>query len=530
MRKLILILLCVAGSLIAQDNKQSQSIELPDFVITGIQNITVPEMIKKKPPLINSLSEEFFRPSILPEQLNLANASAPLLKDYKILGLTEYSNGLLKLGGGLHTLPTGHFYFNQSLSHILFNSHVWGNNTTEYIKNAGYNISGAELSTDFFISSRSGFLPGLKISMDGLFYRDSYKLFASSITDNKRENENIETSLALTNDMSENFKYGIIGEYSSLKFKRRDFIENIFKGGAYLRSNFGKFGFNLAGEYQIQDPKNSLTIEDSYSFYNGTFGLQVRAFETFKVEFGLYYAKQDTSKLFSPTFSFNLMLDDNLSMSGGYSSYYSFNRTRDLLALNRYYIPGAVDNILTEVNSKVDLAIKYEFYTNFELSVGANFSSIDNFAYFDDSLEKGVHNISTLDEVKNAKAYLYLALLNGPVGSFYGDLNYHYTKTKDALVVPYSQSISGMFTYAVEIAERLGLKGSISYFSKSYADIQNNVALDSFIDLSFIVKYKFIGNMKITAEVNNILNRDNARFLGYSNKPMDIIAGIEYRW
>ena len=530
MRKLILIVFAAAGLLNAQNESGSQSIELPDFVITGIQNITVPEMTKSKPELINSLSDEFFRPVVIPEKLSLINASAPKRIDYNTLGISDYSRGLLILGGGINTLPTGHFYFNQSSNHFLLGTHVWGSNIREYIDNAGYNVSGAEVSTDFFISSRSSFLPGLKISADGTLYRDSYKLFASAIAGTKRENENISGSLSLTNNLSETFRYGFSGNYQSLKFKHLDFVENVAIGKVYLESDFGKFGFNLTGEYQYQDPKNKLSSEGSYTYYNGSVGIHVNTFESFRVKFGLCYAKQDTSKLVSPTFAFDLKLDDNISMSGGYTPHINFIRTRDLLDQNKFYLPGTVDNIVQLVNSFTEIAVKYEFYTNFELSVGGNFSNVDNMYYFDDSGSTGIYTFQTLDNVKDAQAYAHVALHNGPVGHFYGDVTYHYTKTDTGFRVPYVPAVTAKLTWGVDLGEYMDLSASIDYFSKSYTDILNNVELDSFIDLSFIAKYAFIGNLKLTAEVNNILNRDNEFYKGYINKPLDVIAGIEYRW
>ncbi len=530
MRKLIFIIFAVAGLLNAQSESGSQSIELPDFVITGIQNITVPEMTKRKPELINSLSDEFFRPVVIPEKLSLINASAPQRIDYQIMSLSDYSRGLLILGGGINTLPTGHFYFNQSSSHFLLGTHVWGSNIREYVDNAGYNVSGAEISTDFFISSRSSFLPGLKISMDGTFYRDSYKLFASSVPGTKRENENIAGTLSFTNNLSETFTYGLTGTYESLKFKNLDFIENIVIGKGYMESDFGKFGFNLNGEYQFQDPKNTLSSEGSYTFYEGSFGIHVSAFENFKVKFGFYYAKQDTSKIISPTFSFDLKLDDNISMSGGYTPHMSFCRTRDLINKNRYYLPGTEDNVTQLFNSFTEVNVKYEFYTNFELSIGGNFSSIDNMYYFDDSGSSGIYTFKTLDAVKNAEAYVHFGLHNGPVGHFYGDVKYHYSKTDDGYHVPFNPAVSASLTWGTGLGEYLDLSSSVNYFSKSYTDILNKEELDSFLDLSFIAKYRFVGNLKLTAEVNNILNRDNEFYKGYVNKPLDVIAGIEYRW
>ena len=70
MKKILLIIL-IPFIIYAQDATKDQSIELPEFVITGERNISIPEMKKHIPELVPTLSDEFFRPVFTTEQLAL---------------------------------------------------------------------------------------------------------------------------------------------------------------------------------------------------------------------------------------------------------------------------------------------------------------------------------------------------------------------------------------------------------------------------------------------------------------------------
>ena len=58
MKKITLAILLLSGINVFGQGEQ-QGIELPDFVITGKQNIEIPKAVKPKPDLITTLSTDF---------------------------------------------------------------------------------------------------------------------------------------------------------------------------------------------------------------------------------------------------------------------------------------------------------------------------------------------------------------------------------------------------------------------------------------------------------------------------------------
>ncbi len=181
MKKILLILLVIISSLFAQEGTQSQSIELPDFVITGKESINIPKIQKVHPDFIPLLSKDFFTPNYPNEEnttIKLPEISTEIISlgNYK-----QKTNALLMISAGLETWPKGEFYYSDWTDNFSFNSHLYGKNELEYVKNAGLNIAGLDLGLKYFVDHTANFLPGLEIALDGGYFYESYNFYGSAI-------------------------------------------------------------------------------------------------------------------------------------------------------------------------------------------------------------------------------------------------------------------------------------------------------------------------------------------------------------
>jgi hypothetical protein len=528
MNRIILILL-VSGVLLAQET-DNQSIELPDFVITGTQSISIPEANKDKPRVFPSLSQEFFNPTFLPQELGISQFSNPLLLEYNSFKPADYNNGLLILGAGLETLPLGDFYFTQSSEPIMFSSHIYGRNINEYIENAGYNVSGLKGRLDLFTSTKSVFLPGLKISLGGKYQRDNYKLFASNTPAYKRENEIVETLLEFQSGLNSGFKYKVSGKYDILKFKDSDFQEKILTGELFLKSGFGKFGFSLDGLVKNQNISGINLNSDNTLYLSGNFNFLVNSVENFRVKLGVHYSTVDSVKFLSPIASFDLKLDDGINFYGEYSPHTSFNNVNTLLHTNRYFLPSTVYNITTEYKAHVKLGFEFQYKKFFEINTGVSIASVDNYAFYTDNKAFGIYDVNTLDEVNYFSVFINGLFHKGPLGYLYLSGNFNRIKTSSNFNVPFKPNLTAFVKYGFNIYSGLEVSTNLKYYSKSYADLSNVNSIPSFINLGVDLKLNFFAKLDLTLGAHNILNKKNYVFENYQEKPFDIVAGIEYRW
>jgi hypothetical protein len=65
--------------------QQNPNVELPDFVITGTDVISVQGAQKIQPEFISTISEQFFKPVFSPEELEVKDLSSPIKGDLNIM-------------------------------------------------------------------------------------------------------------------------------------------------------------------------------------------------------------------------------------------------------------------------------------------------------------------------------------------------------------------------------------------------------------------------------------------------------------
>ncbi len=529
MKKIIAVILLFSSAVFAQRENAGQSIELPDFVITGTQSVVIPEMEKKKPPVLSIMSDDFFRPVFSSEQINLNTSSNPVRREVDLFESAVSNAGLLILGAGLFTLPTGDFYFNQGFNNALIRSHVWGSKIIDYEEYSGDNESGISGSADFFLSSKSNFLPGMKISVNGNYSRDSYYFFASDTPWLKRETELTTAGFELSSRHDNSLKYGIIGKGDFFNIKNNIFKENKYNGKAFLNMYFSKFG--VGADINILNQKLfKSTGSSSYTFYDTDAYFLFDASNSFLIKFGINYSKLDTISKISPQVNAAVKLEKNLSFFGEYKPYSEFMTAQDLLRENRYLSENGAENILIRNKNVSKFIIKYEHERFLGIDLGISFSTIDNLPFFSDDISRGKFEINLADDVKDFKAFLKLDFHGGPLGDFYGNVSYNYLKDSDGMEIPYNSPFHISALYGFDLSSGINLSARLNYFSSSYSDYKNEKNIPSYIDLSFYLKYNLFGGLIITGAIENILNKDNFIYKGYKEKPFDIIGGIEYRW
>lgn len=564
MRKLISIL-CLPLFLFAQSENQSQSIELPDFVITGKQKVDLPVMKKAKADPVSILSKEYFFPSFTPEQFSLATVAKPKQQLADVLLQEKAYNKQLILGAGQYTLPTGQFYLSQPFSVGKFYSKLWGTNRKDYVDYADFNISGINIGSNFYVDRHSSFLPGAIFNIDGQFVRKDYNFYSPFRTINTtpaaRETQNISGALSLENYYGDIFKYHFSFSGNQLDMKEVDIKEANLKFLGDTKIQFGKFALLLSGEYDKQSISRN-TNDDDYSFYNAIGGIQFQISDGLILSGGVGYYNADvkdwvpvnqtfvydnfTNDLFAPWGEIQYTLNDYISLSATYKPQIDFRTITDNLKINPYIhlrVPSDVsdnsmDNSSTKYNHKIDINLTYGYKKYYEIVVGAEYFAADNYAFFNSSFTS--NNFTThlnsfkIDKAENVKSFsVYANALYhlGPFGWFYGDAKFQNVKSDlSSSYVPYKPKLSLQVVYGYEFEFGLSAELKLHYLKDTYADIDNNIMLDDYVNLGANFRFAFTNNFDFTLHLNNLLNRDNYFWLGYIEPPFDFTAGIDFRF
>jgi len=107
---IFIFMFALTSKVFGQDDKgKNPNVELPDFVITGNDVVTLQKGKKIDPDVIPILNEQFLKPGYSPEDLALSELSDPIRNQFSLTDSLNYFTGKLEAGAGIYTLPQMNF-------------------------------------------------------------------------------------------------------------------------------------------------------------------------------------------------------------------------------------------------------------------------------------------------------------------------------------------------------------------------------------------------------------------------------------
>lgn len=564
MKKLLAIILLPL--FIAAQSQQSQSIELPEFVITGQQKISLPIMKKSKAKPVQLFSKDVQYQTFTPDQFSLTTVSMPVRQPALLFKETKSFNNHLVLGAGQYTLPTGHFYFSQPFSHAKLYANLKGVNIKDYEEYADYNRSYINLGSEFYISRTSSFLPYAIIGVDAEFDRREFHFYSNlrqpGSTPARRELQRGKAKISLSNYAGDIFDYQFAAGGNYLNIIGTNIEEILFDFKAETRIKYSDFSLLLGGEYKLQQLDKYL-LNENYNFVFAKGALEYHLNSKMKIFAGAKYYLADVREVVNPLFispmskqnesliypfgGLDYSVSNMLSINVKYDPYAVYSTINDFLNKNRFTFVGnksldhssfiLIDNNLKKVDHHIHASLKFGYKKYYEVTVGATFSKIDNQPYFTNDYSYnntfGQPEFFYVDRVSDVTGYSLFAnaLYHlGPFGWFYGDAKFEVLETSSNKRIPYKPLLSLDAAYGYKFDFGLSAEIKVKYWYKYYRDIANSDLFNDYINLSSELKYSLTGNFDLTLQLNNLLNRDQELWSGYLEPPFDIIAGFDFRF
>ncbi len=528
MKKLLGLFILSLSITIAQN--EQQNIELPDFIITGRQAISIAAAQKPKTELISILSKDFFTPQYSSEELPFLITSAPVAIYPNVKSAEDHYDGKVKIMIGKETLPFGELNLSQSFDYYLFHLKAWGSNINDYLPNAGYNNSGIEIKNDFSISTKSEFLPGSKILAEGKYYRDSYSLFGSVTPTQLREKNNAEVSLSVSSLYSKifNMAFGVSGKHFSMNENSLKETSIIATGKMNLRWN--KMLFGASAVFHRQMLANNLSGTDSYSRLGTEVYVESVPSNNLWVTAGVYFDANSSSNLFSPFALVEILLDKGMTFGAEYKPKVEFFTMKSILDRNPFTNLGLADNAFSKYYNNLNLTFRYEYQKLFSIALLTNYSKVDNYLYYEDLLNAGKFDIQKASGVQIIKAKVNFYLQPTEFGYLFAEAAVQEVTSSAGNKIPYEPVYTSSLSYNFNNNSDWGFGLTYLIALDTYADINNAQKVSNYTNLVAGAWYQLFSGFKITADFQNILNRSNFVWKQYQEKPFDYLLGFEYRW
>jgi hypothetical protein len=530
MRQTIISIILLFSILVtAQDDKQKNpNVELPDFIITGKAQLNVRKVDKVKPDFISAVSEDFLKPNYSPEELGIANLSDPIKRDLGFLDELSYFKGNVAAGVGVYTIPTVEANYAHPFTNGIVEGMFKGNFNRSYVDNSDRYNTRLGFNLLYWTDIDGEILPGTQFNVNGNYGTTSYKLFASNNPEQRRSLNSGLIEVGVKNNVGKYFIFGLNITDKVASISQEEFSENNFRLKAESRIKLSAVNIGVAADYRNHSIKNLSGDNSGKDFFlvRPTAGFQFT--ELIKGSFGFSFSSAAGNTYHTPYASVAIKLDKNFTLFGEYSPTPEFETPGSLLLKNNYFRSDSVGSIYWERDNAYKLSVKYEFGKYFQIDGGLSYFSSDAFPYYANSPDTGKFDLNYAD-MNSISPFINLLFYLGPYGEFYSTFELSEITDQNDKTIPYYSNfkVDAAYSYKFDI----GLKTSarLGYYSKRYADIENEISLGDYIDLGLSFVYTYKPNLDFTLDINNLLNNKNFLWNGYKEIPLNVIFGINYR-
>ena len=526
----IILIFTFSFSSFGQDDKgKNPNVELPDFVITGSDVVTLQKGKKIDPDAIPILNEQFLKPNYSPEELALQELSDPVRNQFSLTDSLNYFTGKLEAGAGIYTLPTVSFSLSNPFENGLFQITASGKNRRAFVDNSEqYYINGG-VNLFYQLENESMLLNGTKFQFHGDYGRTSYQLYAANDAFIKRNLNKGNVSLTIENLLEEKFNYAINFSDDIHSLQDNIYSENLLNIGVNLWANIEEFSFGVKSLYKVQFLKNDIVNKSTKDF------ISIRPFigysyqENMKASIGINYSNFNDKDKVYPYLFFGSKINERFSIFAEYSPQAVFLGNGYFLDMNPYFSIQNFVNLVYEKKNSFHVSAKYDYDKFYEINGGLKYFSSPTLPYFESSILKGRFNVAAASS-KSYTGYVNLLFHLGPYGYFYGSVELNQTKMSDGKILPYHPALNSYLSYGYNFDFGLNSELTLNYLSKQFTDVANSNSINPFVNLTLDLKYKISPEFNLTLELNNLLNRKNYRWLEYQEMPLDLVFGLIYRW
>ena len=528
MKKYLMLFLLPFVVIVAQDDKsKNPNVELPDFVITGADVVTIKHADKIKPDFVSTVTSDFILPSHSPEELGLKQLSNPIKEDLKLLDTTNFAKGSLKANAGIYTLPGGELSYAYPFKDGILNANVGGSHQRAYDDNTDrFNFYGGA-GLQYLIPVTNETLPGTQFTLNGDYNADSYKLFASNDPENKRSRNEGNYNFGIKNSYLKPFIFDLHVDDQFTSLVEDNVTENLISTYGMGLLQISDFSIGVKSNYKKQFlTTDSLgSVNSDYFFVRPTAGFEI--LNSIKIKAGFTFSGSEGLIYHQPYASVGLMVSRNLILLGEYAPQGELITSGMFLRQNDYLNAAGFKNLFFKKSTFFDVVLKYEYQKYYQLDAGVRYFKSKNLPYFESSNLSGQFDIATAD-ANEFNIYLNGLYHTGPNGVLYGGIDFYRLRDNNGNKIPYYPWLKGNVTYGYEFTKGFLTELSLLFNSDRYTDIANTKKLNSFFDLGINFTYKIDRSFILNLELMNLLNRNIYYWEGYKQKPVDIRLGLNY--
>jgi len=522
--KIIFVFIIYLGLIYPQDETKNPNVELPDFVITGKDDISIRPVNKMKPDFIPTITGEFLKPMFKPEELEIAQISNPIEGDMKLLDSADFYKGIISLNAGRYTLPGGEINYAYPFERGMLHGILTGENQIKYLDYSDRVTYSGELDFNYSLANDNEVMPGTKFSLGGKHTVNKYNFFGSITPERKRTLNAGTAYIGIQNLYGKKFIFDIelAGDFTYLDTE--NYNESVLLTNAFGKYSLDDIALTVKADYQ----KQFLTTDSlgsphpDYWFLRPAISFKI--VNKFIANAGFTFSGSDSEYMHNIYASLSAEISKNLVILGEYQPVGEFVTSGSLLRDNFYFNPQSYSSIFVKKKNMLNITMVYEYDKYFQIDGGLKYFKTGNLPYYSNPDTSGIFELASSD-AKSFVLFTNLLFHLGPSGIFYGSFELSDVENSEGNRIPYYPAARGSFAYGYEFSKEIMAKLSLEYLSKRFVNIDNSNSVKSLFDLGLLLEYKFRNNLMLSLLLENILGTKNYLWEGYQEKPFDITLG-----
>lgn len=519
------IFLFSCTAIFAQQSENTQPLELPNFIIEGIERLNIQSGIKQFPDKPQPYTRsELDSINSLEKQQSLLLPIKPLTS--KIID-TETKDAFVKGEFGRFNSPAFEAGYGFDLGDYKFYANGGFELSGGHETNSEYSVLFAKLYTDYIAPEKFLVFGGSKTRTALLIGNRNYKLYA------REQGESV-------NSADFTARVDVDGSYAGLQFHTgagfetlqltsdgKNAFDNSFNGYVNVHSKLDDF--IIGGNLEL-DLRSVRTTAIHYTQIDG-FGAYTKPNFTLKVKGGFQFANSSSEVErggFLLAGNLEYRLNKQLTLFGEISTGLDKTTFAAQFKSNPYLsFDSPVD--YTYNIAKIRGWLYFHPYEYLSITTGINFKRADRFGVYS-YLDTGLFSISYEDAgIMDFFGELYYSPTEIDVFSvnFYVS---HATAGSDGNTAPYIPSIKASGFYKHVWFEQFGTQIGITYIGEKYADIQNTRKIESYLNLFVNLDLRLGNNFSMFARLDNLTNSNIFIWEGYKERGLFASVGVMWQF
>ncbi len=512
-------------------------IENPEFVITGQETIDLPDAAKNDAGDASSFVPPL--PSAGAKASDIARTASKLA-----LGSAKRAplNGKVYGAFGNYVTPSLGAWFGNSWTEGSIAVNARYASSDGYMPNTQWQTAGFGIAGSYKLPATDDFLSESRWKAELGFGGEQYRAYASSAPSLRRTRNDLDFGIGFDSRYAWRHPQFAPVDYSTrLSWTRTSLgdsalsVENEIGLVTNASTAFESTPVRASLEYRISDESMPNVNAHTMHWLALAGDARMMALRNLQFSFGAtmytYRGNESpTSVRLYPRAGVKYFAAQWLTLRAGIEPAVTRTTLRSTVKLNKYVL-----NVVPLRASDSPLALYAGFncipFEDAAFSVNVDYRHVENYLSFAEVRSSRVWNTVYISDVRVVKSEMRASYTVSAAGTVSGFAVVNSTTHKDSSTqLPYAPRVSAGLVYRHSFRSTISAEVTAEYEGKRFSDVTATRANAAYFVFGAKAEYALAGNLRLSAEIQNLLNQNYYIWNGYRERNLFVSFGISYLW